>query len=54
MLSHLNVLVDLGVEEDEHAEGDDAKDDEAAPVVVVRGVVGVLPEFADLKQSDNR
>ncbi len=32
----LDVLVDLGVEVDEHGEGDDAEDDEAAPVEVGR------------------
>ena len=33
---HLDVLVDLGVEIDEHHEGDDSVDDEPAPVEVHR------------------
>ena len=39
MFSYLNVTVDLGVEEDEHDEGQDAEDDESQDVVVVQHVV---------------
>ena len=34
-IAHLDVLVDLGVEEDEHGEGHDPQHDQPGPVVVV-------------------
>jgi hypothetical protein len=37
----------LVVEVDEHGEGDDPEDNEAGPVVVVDGVVGVPPQVSD-------
>ena len=43
-----DVVVDLGVEKDEEREGDDAEDEEAAPVVV-GGVDRVGPELGHLQ-----
>ena len=40
-------MVDLGVEEDEHSEGNDSEDDEPEPGVVVHVVVLVEPELRD-------
>ncbi len=48
---YLNVLVDLGVEEDEHGDGDDAEDGEPGPVVVVGGVVGVHAEVGHVEHG---
>ncbi len=46
---HLDVLVDLGVEEDEEDEGDDVEDEEPQAVVVVEGVVWVSPQVGHLE-----
>ena len=45
LLSGLNVVVDFVVEVDEHDEGNDPQDDQAAPVVV-EGVVRVDPHLS--------
>ena len=36
---YLQIVVDLGVEVDEHHEGDDAQDSQPGPVVVVDDIV---------------
>jgi hypothetical protein len=46
--ANLNVLVDLSVEIDEHDEGDDAEDDEPAPVEV-HGVEWSRPHLGRLQ-----
>jgi hypothetical protein len=43
-LSHLNVLVDLLVEENQHGEGQDVDDQQAQTVIVIEGVLRVAPQ----------
>lgn len=49
-LGYIAIPVDLGVEEDEQREGNDAEDDESAPVVVV-GIHGMTSHVRDPEEG---